>query len=106
MNDRQQLISLLTGVQSSKKSYYTELKKMVIELKKKNMQLEIINDITKSFNIDMSMDEMLKNSIDKLKTIFPVERISLSLCENHKLVLTNVYPAHSLYFPTVDEQIH
>lgn len=56
MNDRQQLISLLTGVQSSKKSYYTELKKMVIELKKKNMQLEIINDITKSFNIDMSMD--------------------------------------------------
>jgi len=67
MNDRQQLISLLTGVQSSKKSYYTELKKMVIELKKKNMQLEIINDITKSFNIDMSMDEMLKNSIDKLK---------------------------------------
>ncbi|MED4270836.1 ATP-binding protein [Geobacillus stearothermophilus] len=99
MNDRQQLISLLTGVQSSKKSYYTELKKMVIELKKKNMQLEIINDITKSFNIDMSMDEMLKNSIDKLKTIFPVERISLSLCENHKLVLTNVYPAHSLYFP-------
>lgn len=99
MNERQQIINLLTGVQSSKKSYYTELKKMVAELKKKNMQLEIINDITKSFNIDMSMDEMLKNTFDKLREIFPIERISLSLYENNKLVLTNVYPAHALYFP-------
>jgi two-component system, NtrC family, sensor kinase len=79
VEDRQQMINLLTGVQSSKKSYYNELKKTVIELKKKNMQLEIINDVTKSFNIDMSIDEMLKNVSDKLKTIFPIERISLSM---------------------------
>ncbi|WP_244402671.1 ATP-binding protein [Parageobacillus sp. KH3-4] len=97
--DRQQMINLLTGVQSSKKSYYNELKKTVIELKKKNMQLEIINDVTKSFNIDMSIDEMLKNVFDKLQTILPIERISLSMCENEKLLLTNVYPPHSLYFP-------
>ncbi|QPA33308.1 GAF domain-containing protein [Anoxybacillus caldiproteolyticus] len=99
IKERQKMINLLTGVQSSKKSYYTELKKMVVELKKKNMQLEIINDVTKSFNIDMSMDDMLKNIFDKLKEIFPLERISLSLYENEKLILTNVYPAHSLYFP-------
>jgi two-component system, NtrC family, sensor kinase len=99
VEDRQQMINLLTGVQSSKKSYYNELKKTVIELKKKNMQLEIINDVTKSFNIDMSIDEMLKNVLDKLQTIFPIERISLSMYENEKLILTNVYPSHSLYFP-------
>ncbi|SFJ70822.1 sensor histidine kinase [Thermoflavimicrobium dichotomicum] len=99
INERQQMINLLTGVQSSKKSYYTELKKMVVELKKKNMQLEIVNDVTKSFNIDMSMDEMLKNIFDKLKEIFPLERISLSLYENEKLVLTNVYPTNAFYFP-------
>jgi len=99
MKERQQIINLLTGVQSSKRSYYTELKKMVAELKKKNMQLEIINDITKSFNINMSMDDMLKNTFDKLKEIFPLERISLSLYEQEQLVLTNVYPAHALYFP-------
>ncbi|GLH64056.1 GAF domain-containing sensor histidine kinase [Parageobacillus sp. G301] len=99
VKDRQQMINLLTGVQSSKKSYYNELKKTVIELKKKNMQLEIINDVTKSFNIDMSIDEMLKNVLDKLRTIFPIERISLSMYENEKLILTNVYPSHSLYFP-------
>lgn len=99
MNERQQLINMLTGVQSSKRSYYTELKKMVGELKKKNMQLEIINDITKSFNINMSMDDMLKNTFDKLKEIFPLARISLSLYEQEQLILTNVYPAHALYFP-------
>ncbi|WMT19985.1 sensor histidine kinase [Parageobacillus toebii] len=99
VKDRQQMINLLTGVQSSKKSYYNELKKTVIELKKKNMQLEIINDVTKSFNIDMSIDEMLKNVLDKLQTIFPIERISLSMYENEKLILSNVYPSHSLYFP-------
>lgn len=99
MNERQQLINMLTGVQSSKRSYYTELKKMVAELKKKNMQLEIINDITKSFNINMSMDDMLKNTFDKLKEIFPLARISLSLYEQDQLILTNVYPAHALYFP-------
>lgn len=99
VEDRQQMINLLTGVQSSKKSYYNELKKTVIELKKKNMQLEIINDVTKSFNVDMSIDEMLKNVFDKLQTIFPIERISLSMYENEKLILTNVYPPHSLYFP-------
>ncbi|MCZ0754043.1 sensor histidine kinase [Anoxybacillus sp. J5B_2022] len=99
MNERQQLINMLTGVQSSKRSYYTELKKMVTELKKKNMQLEIINDITKSFNINMSMDDMLKNTFDKLKEIFPLARISLSLYEQEQLILTNVYPAHALYFP-------
>ncbi|BDG33880.1 hypothetical protein PthBH41_35920 [Parageobacillus thermoglucosidasius] len=99
VRDRQQMINLLTGVQSSKKSYYNELRKTVIALKKKNMQLEIINDVTKSFNIDMSIDEMLQNVFDKLQTILPIERISLSMCENEKLVLTNVYPPHSLYFP-------
>ncbi|WP_241735407.1 histidine kinase dimerization/phospho-acceptor domain-containing protein [Anoxybacillus flavithermus] len=99
MRDRQQIINLLTGVQSSKKSYYTELKKMVNELKKKNMQLEIINDITKSFNIDMSIDDMLKNTFDKLKEIFPIGRISLLLYEQEQLILTNVYPEQDLYFP-------
>ena len=99
MKERQQIINLLTGVQSSKKSYYTELKKMVNELKKKNMQLEIINDITKSFNIDMSIDDMLKNTFDKLKEIFPIGRISLLLYEQDQLTLTNVYPEHDLYFP-------
>jgi len=99
LQDKQHLINKLTGVQSSKKSYYNEMKIMVKELKKKNMQLEVINEVTRSFNIDMSMDEMLKNIFEKLKKFFPLERISLSLYENDTLMLSNVYPLHSIYYP-------
>lgn len=89
------MIEILTGVKSSKRNYYTELKKTVIELQKKNTQLEIINEVMKSLNIEMSLDDMLKNVLEKLKTIFPIERISLSMIDGKNLVLSNVYPPHS-----------
>ena len=77
MINKQQMIDRLVGVESSKKTYYTELKKTIHEMKKKNIQLEIINDVMKSFNINMSMDELLKNVLEKLKHIFPIDRLSL-----------------------------
>lgn len=89
------MIEILTGVKSSKKSYYMELKKTIRQLEKKNMKLEIINDVTKSFNIHMSMDEMLGNVLEKLKHIITFDRLSLSLFENNRLILTNVYPESS-----------
>ncbi|MEH7108541.1 sensor histidine kinase [Bacillus sp. JJ1764] len=95
MKNREQMIELLTGVQSSKRNYYTELKKTIHELQKKNTQLEIINELMKSFNVDMSMDNMLKHVLEKLKTIFPIDRISLSLLHGGELVLANIYPFES-----------
>ncbi|WP_340083898.1 ATP-binding protein [Siminovitchia sp. FSL H7-0308] len=92
MSDRQQLIERLVGVSSSKINYYTELKKTIDEMKKKNTQLEIINEVMRSFNIDMSMDAMLKNILEKLRKIFPLKRLSLSIFKSGKLILTNVYP--------------
>ncbi|GAE24553.1 two-component sensor histidine kinase [Halalkalibacter wakoensis JCM 9140] len=96
MNSRMEMIDLLTGVKSSKRSYYTELKKTVIELQKKNMQLEIINEVTKSFNVDKPMDEMLANILERLNQIFPIHRLYLSVIEGNELILKNVYPSCSL----------
>lgn len=96
MENKERMIELLTGVQSSKRNYYTELKKTVGELQKKNVQLEIINEVMKGFNVEMSMDELLRNVLEKLKKIFPVERISLSMIEGKDLILTNVYPTNSI----------
>jgi two-component system, NtrC family, sensor kinase len=93
VQNREEMITFLTGVQSSKRNYYTELKKTVSELQKKNTQLEIINDVMKGFNVEMSMDEMLKNVFDKLQTIFSIHQISLSVVEGRKLVRTNVFPS-------------
>ncbi|MDT8861654.1 ATP-binding protein [Alkalihalobacillus sp. MEB130] len=96
MNNKLEMIDLLTGVKSSKRSYYTELKKTVVELQKKNMQLEIINEVTKSFNIDTSMDEMLTSILDKLTQMFPIHRLYVSMVDENELILTNVYPTCSL----------
>jgi two-component system, NtrC family, sensor kinase len=95
LEDKQEMIALLTGVKSSKKNYYTELKTTVEQLRKKNIQLEIINEVMKSMKIDMSLDEMLQNVLDRLKVLLNCDRLSLFLLRNHELVLTNVYPEGS-----------
>lgn len=92
MSDRQQMIERLVGVSSSKINYYTELKNTIDKMKKKNTQLEIINEVMRSFNIDMSMDDMLKNILEKLEQIFPLKQLSLSVFKNGDLTLENVYP--------------
>lgn len=97
MNKREKMIELLTGVQSSKRNYYTELKKTVHELQKKNIQLEIINEVMKSFDVEMSIDDMLKNVLEKLKTIVSIEWISLSFTDGEDLILSNVYPQYPFY---------
>lgn len=72
---------------------------MVEELKKKNMQLEVINEVTQSINIEMSIDEMLSNIFEKIKAFIAIDRISLALYENNELFLSNVYPIDSIHFP-------
>ncbi|WP_369345596.1 GAF domain-containing sensor histidine kinase [Caldalkalibacillus mannanilyticus] len=93
--NKAEMIDLLTGVKSSKKSYYTELKETVLELQKKNMQLEIINEVTKGFNVDTSMDVMLHNILEKLNQIFTLERLYLAVVDHNQLLLANVYPLDS-----------
>jgi two-component system NtrC family sensor kinase len=95
LEDKHEMIALLTGVKSSKKNYYTELKETVEQLKKKNMQLEIINEVMKSIKVDMPLDDVLKNMIDKLRTLTPCDRLSLLLLHDDQLMLTNVYPEDS-----------
>ncbi len=90
--NKQEMIALLTGVKSSKRSYYTELKQTVEQLRRKNIQLEIINDVMKSIKVDMSLNEILRNVIEKLQAIMDCDRFSLYLKQNNKLVLTNIYP--------------
>lgn len=97
LEDKHEMIALLTGVKSSKKSYYTELKKTVEQLKKKNMQLEIINEVMKSIKIDMSLEDILNNVMDRLRVLVHFDRLSLLSLHNDNLTLTNIYPEDSHY---------
>ncbi|WP_353056954.1 PAS domain-containing sensor histidine kinase [Metabacillus litoralis] len=95
LEDKNEMIALLTGVESSKKSYYTELKKTVDMLQKKNMQLEIMNEVMKSIKIDMTLEEILNNMVDKLKNIIQFDRLSFFLLQNVSLTLINVFPENT-----------
>jgi two-component system NtrC family sensor kinase len=102
------MIAQLTGVKSSKKSYYTELKKTVDQLKKKNMQLEIMNEVMKNIKVDMPLQEILKKMIEKLRVLIHFDRLGILLLRNNDLTLTNVYPAesHSLEMGTAIHNEH
>src|SRR5690625_2660217 len=77
MTDRQVMIDRLVGVQSSKRNYYAALKTSINEMKKKNTQLEIINDVMKGFNIEMSMNDSSALILEKMEAICSFKRISL-----------------------------
>ncbi|MFS0576788.1 ATP-binding protein [Sporosarcina sp. 179-K 3D1 HS] len=96
--NRLEMIDLLTGVQSSKQNYYSELKSTVDQLKKKNSQLEIINEVMRSFTVDFSVAHMLEKALAKLQALYPIDRVSAALVDEQKLVLSYVYPEHDIYF--------
>lgn len=106
--NRREMIDLLTGVQSSKRNYYTELKTTVAALQKKNSQLEVINEVMSSFTIDFSVPTMLQHMLLKLATVYPIDRVSAALVNEHKLELSYVYPENDTFlakdtpFPGID----
>ncbi|MFB5285092.1 ATP-binding protein [Peribacillus sp. Hz7] len=90
--NKDQLIDLLTGVKSSKKTYYTELKKTIDQLKQKNMQLEIMNDLTKNIHIDMSIEEILRNVMSKLKQLITFDDCHLFILHEEEPSLLHIHP--------------
>ncbi|WP_431799952.1 ATP-binding protein [Halobacillus andaensis] len=74
-------------------------------MKKKNTELEIINYMMKSFNVEMSLEDMLKNLLKKLNQIFNFTRLSLALIEDGHLFLKHVYPS-ALNNIKVGSEIH
>ncbi len=71
------MLEKLTGVYSSKKSYYVELKKQINETKKRNTQLEILYKLAKSMNVDIDLPEIMDSMVDELSEILPFEHLEL-----------------------------
>jgi two-component system NtrC family sensor kinase len=78
IRNKTMLIEKLTGVHSSKKSYYVALKKKMYETTKRNIQLEIINQLAKSIGIEMSFKEIIEDVTPKLRVLFNFDTLSLS----------------------------
>lgn len=93
------MIELLTGVQSSKKNYYTELKETVAQLTKKNKQLELINELMKGFAINFSVEHMLQQIFYSLQEIHPVEIAGIRLTVDTHILSDCVFPANDALIP-------
>lgn len=78
MQSKQEILEKLTGITSSRKSYYTELTYLVEEMKKKNRQLAVINQLTQ-IQINASWPETSIYIASQLSQILPFDHFVLTL---------------------------
>ncbi|USG66667.1 ATP-binding protein [Brevibacillus ruminantium] len=84
MQHKREILQKLTGVESSRKTYYHELNLVVDEMKRKNKQLEIINRLTK-LQVDADWTEVSLYLAEQLAQLIPFDRFILTLVEKATL---------------------
>lgn len=92
MNKREKLLEQLTGVNSSKLNYYVELKKTTEEALKQNRRLEILHQLTRDINIDMSIQDILDRTFSKLPQALPCTFMGIVTLKEGDLCLQAVSP--------------
>lgn len=92
INEKMQLIENLTGVYSSKLNYYVELKERNEKIIKQNNRLEIINQLVRDINIDMTVKDIIKRVYSKLPLAIPCNFLGLALTRQDELYMKAVLP--------------
>jgi two-component system NtrC family sensor kinase len=90
-----QLIEKLTGVYTSKRTYYAELKDKIAELSKRNFQLEVINDLAQEFNISLPrdyLDKTVKTIHERVQEVFYVKNLAIFALKKDRLQVSFCYP--------------
>lgn len=91
IKNKKALIEKLTGIHSSKKSYYVQLKKKIYETTRRNIQLEIINQLAKGIGIEMSFQEIIESVIPKLQAVVSFDTLSLYVIDKGTMVSRTVF---------------
>lgn len=92
MNKKDKLLEQLTGVNSSKLNYYVELKKTSEEALKQNERLEVLHQLIRDINIDMSIQDILDRTFTRLPQALPCTFMGLIVLNEGKLHLKAVAP--------------
>jgi len=92
MDQREFLLEQLTGVNSSKLNYYVELKQRSQELLMQNSRLELLNQLARDINIDMSLEAILDRVFTLLPAALPGDFLGLATLRGTKLMLGAVAP--------------
>ncbi|MCL6448836.1 MAG: GAF domain-containing protein [Armatimonadetes bacterium] len=92
IDEKTRLIENLTGVRSSKLNYYVELKKRNREIVIQNRRLEIIHQLGRDINIDMSLEMILKRVYENLPLVISCDFLGLVMLEGSELRLVATQP--------------
>ncbi len=92
MDNRKALIEQLTGVDSSKLNYYVELKKRNEEVLKQNSRLEVLHQLARDINIEMSIEDIIERAFAKLPQTLPCDFLGLVTLHGEELKLKAVMP--------------
>jgi two-component system NtrC family sensor kinase len=114
LNDREKLLEQLTGVDSSKLNYYVELKKRNQEVLKQNSRLQILHQLSRDINLDMSVVDILERAFTKLPQTLPCDFLGLVTVKDGALSLKasmprnfckiDDFPAHSPSFNVIRQK--
>lgn len=75
--DRRLLVEQLTGIQASKRNHYADLKDRIAEVERLNVQLEVLNRISQSIRVDMSLTDVLAGVRNSLGRLLPSPQLWL-----------------------------
>ncbi len=92
MDQREKLLEQLTGVDSSKLNYYVELKKRNQEVLKQNSRLEILHQLSRDINIDMSIADIVERAFADLPQTLPCDFLGLVAIKSSGLTLKALIP--------------
>jgi len=92
VEQREKLLEQLTGVDSSKLNYYVELKKRNQEVLKQNSRLEILHQLARDINIDMSFADIIERAFLKLPQTLPCDFLGLVTTRKGELALKAMMP--------------
>ncbi len=92
LHEKERLLANLTGVNSSKLNYYIELKKRNKEIVKQNNRLEIIHQLVRDINIDMTIKDIVERVHSKLPMAIPCDFLGLVLLRQDELYVKAALP--------------
>lgn len=103
-NEKIRIIENLTGVDSSKLNYYLEAKKRSEEVIKQNHRLEIIYQIIRDINIDMSLEDIITRVHERLPQAIHCDFWGLAMLQEDNLYMTAMIPGYVCVGEPVSEK--
>ncbi len=100
-DDKLNIIRNLTGVNSSKLNYYLEVQRSNEQIKIQINRLEIIHQLIKDINIDMSLSDIVDRVYKNLPRAVPCCFLGLALAKGDRLEMTAAMPTKTNLGQTV-----